>query len=115
MKANKKGTGFPWLHSHGPIEGGAFPAVRPVVRRFPWLHSHGPIEGFASGIRHGQHIAHFRGYTATAPLKGRDRIRSDNRVPNFRGYTATAPLKRYSSWSSSSSLSISVATQPRPH
>ena len=39
---------FPWLHSHGPIEG--LTTLPQIAHRFlfPWLHSHGPIEGLVS-------------------------------------------------------------------
>jgi len=62
--------GFPWLHSHGPIEAVVFRVrfLAAEVDAFPWLHSHGPIEALAFRADE-PHDAYFRGYTATAPLK----------------------------------------------
>ena len=36
---------------------------------FPWLHSHGPIEAWCNAKKRTNVVLSFRGYTATAPLK----------------------------------------------
>ena len=82
---------FPWLHSHGPIEGAPGGLTSYCdCRGFPWLHSHGPIEGYI------HQLAFYRAL-------------------DFRGYTATAPLKANCSCAERIPTMISVATQPRPH
>jgi len=58
---------------------------------------------------------HFRGYTATAPLKRSRAALGHARDMDFRGYTATAPLKQSLGWYQDGPEDISVATQPRPH
>ena len=83
---------FPWLHSHGPIEGGQDVGSAGCGADFRG-YTAGPIEGAASASRRNCRAFHFRGYTATAPLKVRCFSPALTKSRYFRGYTATAPLK----------------------